>query len=61
MSNTKNRKKLLWGMRMMMRDIKLSHGWHEPYRSYMRVYRKDHGDPVIRIAIRRLPKQEVEA
>lgn len=45
---------------MMMRDIKLIHGWHEPYRSYMRVYRKDHGDPVIRIAIRRLPKK-VEA
>lgn len=44
----------------MMRDIELIHGWHEPYRSYMRVYRKNHGDPVIRIAIRRLPRK-VEA
>lgn len=60
MNNTKKRRKLLWGMRMMMRDIKLIHGWHDPYRSYMRVYRKNHGDPVIRIAIRRLPRK-VEA
>lgn len=27
MTNTKKRRKLLWGMRMMMRDIKLIHGW----------------------------------
>ena len=35
MTNTKKRRKLLWGMQMMMRDIKLFHGWHEPLRSYM--------------------------
>lgn len=38
MTNTKKRRKLLWGMQMMMRDIKLFHGWHEPLRSYMRLY-----------------------
>lgn len=36
MSNTKKRKKLLWGAMMLMNDIRRCKGWHEPIRSYMR-------------------------
>lgn len=54
MTNTKKRRKLLWGMRMMMRDIELIHGWHEPLRSYMRLYVPNGGEVSHRIHIRRI-------
>lgn len=52
MTNTKKRRKLLWGMRMMMRDIKLIHGWHEPMKSYMRLLFRRNGRTVRKMAIR---------
>lgn len=58
MTNTKKRRKLLWGMRMMMRDIKLINGWHEPLRSYMRLYEPNGGKSVYRIHIRRIIREE---
>ncbi|WP_349687571.1 hypothetical protein [Acidaminococcus sp. DS4831] len=58
MSNTKKRRKLLWGMRMMMRDIELIHGWHEPLRNYMRLYAPNGGDGIYRIHIRRIIREE---
>lgn len=55
MTNTKKRRKLLWGMRMMMRDIELIHGWHAPLRSYMRLYVPNGGEEgICRIHIRRI-------
>lgn len=58
MTNTKRRRKLLWGMRMMLRDIKLIHGWHEPLRSYMRLYQPSGGECIYRIPIRRIVREE---
>lgn len=52
MTNAKKRRKLLWGMRMMMRDIKLIHGWHEPLRSYMRLFFRRNGRIIRKVAIR---------
>lgn len=37
MSNTKKRKKPLWGVMMLMNDIRRCKGWHEPMKSYMRL------------------------
>lgn len=37
MTNTKKRKKLIWGAMMLMNDIQRCKGWHEPLRSYMRL------------------------
>ena len=59
MTNSKKRKKLLWGMRMMMRDIELIHGWHEPLRSYMRLYVPNGGEEgIYRIHIRRIIRED---
>lgn len=58
MTNTKKRRKLLWGMRMMMRDIELLYGWHEPLRSYMRLYSPNGGEGIYRIHIRRIIREE---
>lgn len=58
MTNNKKRRKLLWGMQMMMRDINLIHGWHEPLRNYMRLYSPNGGKGVYRIHIRRIIREE---
>lgn len=60
MTNNKKRRKLLWGMRMMMRDIELIHGWHEPLRNYMRLYMPNGGDCTYRIHIRRIIREEAD-
>ena len=58
MANTKKRRKLLWGMRMMMRDIEMIHGWHEPLRSYMRLYLPNGGSGTFRFKVRRIIREE---
>lgn len=51
MTNTKKRNKLLWGMKMMMRDWKLFH-MREPLKNYMRLYSRSKGSTMLRIRIR---------
>ena len=42
-----------------MRDIELIHGWHEPLRSYMRLYVPNGGEEgIYRIHIRRIVREE---
>ena len=43
-----------------MRDIKLIHGWHEPLRSYMRLYEPNGGKGIYRIHIRRIIREEAD-
>ena len=52
MSNTKERKKLLWGAMMLMNDIRRCKGWHEPMKSYMRLLFRRNGRTVRKMAIR---------
>lgn len=52
MTNSKKRKKLLWGAMMLMNDIRRCKGWHEPLRSYMRLLFRRNGMTVRKMAIR---------
>lgn len=52
MSNTKKRKKLLWGTMMLMNDIRRCKGWHEPMKNYMRLLFRRNGMTVRKMAIR---------
>lgn len=38
--------------------LKLIHGWHEPLRSYMRLYQPNGGEGIYRIHIRRIIREE---
>ena len=60
MSNTKKRKKLLWGAMMLMNDIRRCKGWHEPMKSYMRLYLPNGGEGIYRIHIRRIIREEAD-
>lgn len=45
MTNSKKRKKLLWGAMMLMNDIRRCKGWHEPLRSqFGSISRRCHSD-----------------
>lgn len=52
MSNTKKRKKLLWGAMMLMNDIRRCKGRHEPMKSYMRLLFRRKGREVKKMTIR---------
>ena len=52
MTNSKKRKKLLWGAMMLMNDIRRCKGWHEPLRSYMRLLFRRNGRIIRKVAIR---------
>lgn len=52
MTNSKKRKKLLWGVMMLMNDIRRCKGWREPLRSYMRLLFRRNGMTVRKMAIR---------
>lgn len=52
MTNSKKRKKLLWGAMMLMNDIRRCKGWHEPLKSYMRLLFRRDGRTIRKAAIR---------
>lgn len=58
MNNTKKTSETAVGHAYDDTGLKLIHGWHEPLRSYMRLYQPNGGEGIYRIHIRRIIREE---